>query len=72
MAKMKVSGSKIADVGELLAELKTELENKDSFDLTDAYDKGMHDELAWLYRRLTCLPDVPVVTSGQAIYEGMR
>lgn len=56
--KMKIAGSKVVDIGELLKEIEDELANKDSFDLTNSYEKGMHDELRWVRNKLRSLPEV--------------
>ena len=72
MSKMKVAGSKIVDVGELLREIDQELTNKDSFDLENDYDRGMHDELRWVRNKLHDLKEIHVVTRSEALYEQMR
>lgn len=72
MGKMKVAGSKIVDVGELLREIDQELMNKDSFDLENDYDRGMHDELRWVQNKLHEMKEIHVVTKGEVLYEQMR
>lgn len=72
MSKMKVSGSKIVDIGELMREIEQELTNKDSFDLSKDYDRGMHDELRWVRNKLRGLEEIKVVTKGEMLYEQMR
>lgn len=72
MGKMKVSGSKIVDIGELLREIDQELMNKDSFDLENDYDRGMHDELRWVQNKLHEMKEIRVVTKGEVLYEQMR
>lgn len=56
--KMKIAGSRIADIGELLREIEEELANKDSFDMTNQYERGLHDELRWVRNKLRSLPEV--------------
>lgn len=58
MAKMRIAGSRIVDVGELLVEIEEELKNRDSFNLDNPYEKGMHDELRWIRNRLRSLKEV--------------
>lgn len=58
--KMKIAGSRIADIGELLREIEEELANKDSFDMTNQYERGQHDELRWVRNKLRSLPEVEV------------
>lgn len=72
MGKMKVAGSKIVDIGELLREIDQELLNKDSFDLENDYDRGMHDELRWVQNKLHEMKEIRVVTKGEVLYEQMR
>lgn len=72
MGKMKVAGSKIVDIGELLREIDQELMNKDSFDLENDYDRGMHDELRWVQNKLHEMKEIRVVTKGEVLYEQMR
>lgn len=72
MSKMKVAGSKVVDIAELLTEISEELSNKDSFDTTNPYEIGMRDELVWVQRKLQGLSEVVVCTSSEMAYEKMK
>ena len=61
--KMKISRPRVADIGELLKEIEEELENKDSFDMDDPYERGMHDELRWVRNKLRSLPEVETASA---------
>lgn len=63
MAKMKIAGSRTVDIGELLMEIEEELSNKDSFDLNNPYEKGMHDELRWVRNKLRSLPEIETASA---------
>lgn len=60
MAKMKISGSRVVDVGELLKEIEEELEEMehDCYAREDPYTKGMRDELRWVRNKLRSMPEV--------------
>ena len=55
--KMKISHSKVVDVGELLDEIEEFLADKNSFDLNNPYEKGSHDQLRWVRNKLRSLPE---------------
>ncbi len=71
MSKMKVSGTAIKDVGELMQEIEEELTNRDSFDAASDYDRGMRDAYRWVRNKLRSLPEIPVIRKGEIIYERM-
>lgn len=71
MSKMKVSGTAIKDVGELMQEIEEELTNRDSFDTASDYDRGMRDAYRWVRNKLRSMPEIPVIRKGEIIYERM-
>ena len=72
MPKMKISGSRVVDIGETLKEIEEELEelDHDCYAKEDPYSKGMHDELRWIRNKLRSLPEVRAESPYEKTFGG--